>query len=159
MMAQDQDTNTFLMNHSIAELMWGRASFIQSTTYSYGGGVGGIESLGPQGFKLLLSHNSLENDKLPNVVSGVNWMNDPVVILVKVPAFSTVGSLIPKSKSRLSYAITQRPVSDSFFSSFLHSFVSVSTILTIDSTEILQPPCARMSITCLGALTDSRKNP
>src|SRR5258707_14148236 len=147
------------MSHSIAELMWGRASFIQSTTYSYGGGVGGVESLGPQGFKLLLSHNSLENDKLPNVVSGVNWMNDPVVILAKVPAFSTIGSLTPKSKLRLSYAITQRPVSDSFFSSFLCSFVIAWTILTIDTTEILQLPCARMSITQSGALTDLRKNP
>src|SRR5260370_4508418 len=123
-----------------------------------GGGIGGIESLGPFRFKSLLSHSSLENET-SNVVSGVIWMNEPVVMLAKVPAFSTVGSFTLESKSRLLYTITRRPVSESFFNSFLHSFVRAWIMLTIDTTEILQLPCARTSITCSGALMDSRKNP
>src|SRR5260221_13344489 len=44
-----------------------------------------------------------------SVVSGESNTNVPVVMLVKPPGFSSVGSFTLKSKSRLSYTMAQSP--------------------------------------------------
>ena len=120
---------------------------------------GGILSFVPCGFNELFSHSSFENRRLLGVISGESGKNVPVVILVKPPGFSNVGSFTLKSKSRLSYVIAQSPSVDKPQRMLFRSFVSALTIFMILVTDTLQPPCAKTLMMRSGAFTDSRKNP
>src|SRR5260370_27399892 len=85
---------------------------------SRGGGGQGLESSMPSGLVGFPSHISCEKKKCKSsfVVPCIRGMNMAVVILSKDPWFYMVCSFTLKSKSRLSYAIENRPVDERPFS-------------------------------------------
>src|SRR5260370_35049723 len=86
-------------------------------------------------------------------------MKVPIVMLVKLPGFSKVGSFTLKSKSRLSYANAHRPSLPRFLIISHRSFVSVLTMFAIEVMETHQPPWARTLMTHSGVFVDSKRNP
>src|SRR5258708_33307055 len=101
---------TLFMNHSRADSTWLCDSIMHPIIYHRVGAEGGVLSFGPCGFRELFSHCSFENHKSFSIVLGESNTNVPVVMLVKPPGFSSIGSFtLKKSKSRLSYTMAQSP--------------------------------------------------
>ena len=112
------------MNHSRADSTWLCDSIMHPIIYHRVGAEGGVLSFGLCGFRELFSHHSFENCKSFSIVSGESNTNVPVVMLVKPPGFSSVGSFTLKSKSRLSYAMAQSPFVERSWMIHQWSFVS-----------------------------------
>ncbi len=152
-------TSTLLMNHWITDLIWGNDSATHFIRYFCDSSCAGLTSLGLCGFNELLSHSSLEYHISSSMVPCPSGMNVPVMILLKLPGFSKVGSLTLKSKSRLSYANAHKPSLPRSLMILCCSFVRDLIMFTIDGMETHQPPWARTFMTHSGVLADYRKNP